>query len=116
MTANETITILEWLADHFHIIGWTGLGLFAWRGRGYIDKFMATIAASDARLLETQTGVKEAVSVVKEVKAGVDTIQTNHLGHMEDDMSALAEKQDASNLILTSIDKNISILVDRGRT
>jgi hypothetical protein len=109
MAANETITILEWVADHFHIIGWCGLGVLAWRGRGYIDRFLASVQISDQRLQETFV-------VAKEVKAGVDTMQTNHLSHMEKDMGVFSTKQDQMNTILTSIDKNIAILADRGRS
>ena len=108
MAANEAATIFEFISNNFHIVGWTALGVAAWRLRGYIDKFLAGVALSDTRLQETQ-------AIAIQVRSGVDQIQTNHLAHMEKDMTALADVQASTIQVLTSIDKGIGILVDRGR-
>ena len=110
-----TVQIFEYILDHIQVLGWAGLGILAWKGRGYIDRFLAGVELSDTRLQETQSTVSQALASVKEVKAGVDVIQTNHLAHVEKDLGTLSVKQDQANQILTSIDKSISILVDRGR-
>lgn len=108
MASNEALTVFDFISANFHIIGWCGLGIAAWRLRGYIDKFLAGVETSDKRLMETR-------AIALSVKAGVDTIQTNHLSHMEDDMKTLASTQADTIQILTSIDKGIGILVDRKR-
>lgn len=104
---STTLAVLDYIANHIQVLGWTGLGIVAWKGRGYIDDFLSSVKLSDQRLLETR-------AIAVEVKAGVDAIQNNHLTHMEKDMSGLAEKQDTTIELLTSIDKGIAILADRG--
>jgi hypothetical protein len=51
---------------------------------------------------------------VADVKLAVDTIQTNHLEHLAASTTALNETMKESVKILTSMDKGIAILVDRG--
>ena len=93
--------IFKFVSDNFHIIGWTTLGVFTWKIRGFIDRFVQGVQLSDVRLKETQ-------DIATDIKAGVDTIQNNHLHHLEDSMKTIATS-------LTSIDKGISILVDRDK-
>lgn len=103
----STADVFNFISANIHILGWTGVFVLAWRGRGYIDKFLAGVQLSDTRLQQTH-------ALAAEVKAGVEAIQTNHLAHVEKDMGSLAAKQDATIVVLQSIDKNIGILVDRG--
>jgi hypothetical protein len=43
----------------------------------------------------------------------VKTLATNHLCHIDANMTALDQKTEEANKILTSLDKNIALLVDR---
>lgn len=107
LTANAA-EVFEWISNHIHIAGWAGLGVLAWKGRGYIDRFLAGVQLSDTRLQETK-------AIAQDVKDAVGLIQTNHLVHVEKEIGTLAGAQYKANELLASIDKNISILVDRGR-
>ena len=56
--------------------------------------------------------------LIAALKAGkwfgeVKTLATNHLSHIDANMASLDKKTEEANKILTSLDKNIALLVDR---
>lgn len=106
MSSALALQIFDFISSNIHIIGWAGLGVLAWKVRGALDRFITSAEVSEKRAQETY-------DMTAEVKSGVDLIQTNHLAHVEKDLGSLSIKQDEANKILASIDKGISILVDR---
>ena len=66
-----------------------------------------------SKLNEITNDTSETRRMAVETLGNVNTIQTNHLAHLADDMKKQAEKQDATVTVLTNIDKNIALLVDR---
>jgi hypothetical protein len=93
------LTPFEWVSSHLQLVGWPALIGIAWTFRGLTEKLVQKWEAIDNRS-------KETLSTVASVKAQTDAIASNHLSHIESDMS----KQTG---ILESIDKNIAVLVDR---
>lgn len=90
-----------WAAHAIQLIAWPTLVLFAWKARGYLQQWLGRAEAmeKEARIAAENTSATKAV---------VDQIQGNHLTHMEADLKTQTE-------LLTSIDKGIAILVDRGK-
>jgi hypothetical protein len=102
----ETVTPFEWASQHIHLIGWPVLVTLAWKARGAVENFLhqsKTIAA------QTETNLKISQGLQTELQ----TIGSNHLSHIEKDISELNQKYDRSTELLQSIDKGIGILVDR---
>jgi hypothetical protein len=85
------VDILQFISNNIHVLGWTTLGIAAWKIRGYVDTFVSSVKLSDDRLKETQ-------EIVVEVKRDMDTLK---------------DSADKSNVILASLDSNIKLLVDR---
>lgn len=93
------IDTMSFLKNHFHELGWTGVlsgAYWFWK-----------------------KSRKQAVQSAEREKAGklaveqVNAMATNHLPHMETALQSLDKKSDDTIQLLTSIDKNIAILVDR---
>lgn len=101
MFTTPSYDLLEWVSQHLQLIGWPTLIIFLWKARGYIDKFISGGELSDKRLLETY-------SIATELKIGLDTLQNNHMSHLQDSMNK-------NNELLSNIDRNIAILVDRNK-
>lgn len=97
----------EWAAQHIQVIGWPALLTIAWRLRGAVDKVMTKWASMDTRSTET-------LAVTEALKADLQVIGSNHLSHIEKDMAELNKKYDQSLETLSSIDRGIAVLVDRG--
>jgi hypothetical protein len=93
--------VFQFVSEHIHIIGWTGLGVLAWKARGSIDEFITSMKTANQEVSSTH-------DLTAQVKAGVDTMQTNHLVHLQ-------QTAEESKDILSSIDKNMAILVDRSK-
>lgn len=90
----------QFASDHVHIVGWgTIISFFIWLWRKATH---ITVVFSDG---------KRRFEVVEN---NINVISTNHLDHIERDMSSVAKEQTKSNEILESIDKGIAVLVDRG--
>jgi Mg2+ and Co2+ transporter CorA len=91
--------MLDDLRDVVHIVGIPGIiAAIIWMIRRNDQ--------SQRQLRDIDNNAKLSVTTVAEVKACVDTMQNNHMAHMQGDLNKQTE-------ILTSIDKNIGILVDR---
>jgi hypothetical protein len=81
------------------IFGWPSLvGVVIWLVR--------TFDASNRKLTDIDKHSKAAFDTVVVVQAQVDTMQSNHMAHMQDELKG-------QTVILASMDKNIGILVDR---
>lgn len=83
---------IETTRDLIHIVGIPAIiGGLIWLGK--------TWQAFDARTKNTE-------KLASETKIAVDVVAGNHLAHMSKDL-------ETQTTVLTNIDKNISILVDR---
>lgn len=93
--------IFEWVSAHFHMIGWAGIAAFFGRLTFLTFKGGTFILDAKSRVLSAEANLtKMATNCVPTIQN--NTEQTNH-------------KLDKHTEILESIDKNIAILVDRGR-
>jgi len=94
-------SLFLWLSDHIHILGWsTVIGFVTWLWKKSVQ---ISIAFQDGRKrFET-------------VEQNVNVATTNHLAHIESDMAEINGKHDKTTEVLQSIDRNIAVLVDRGR-
>lgn len=124
---------IDWLNQYIHLITWPALlavvSAFLWRTRGSIDKFFKQVEMDRANIAST-------VALATAIKATVDTTQNNHLAHVADDLAEqkelqlhtvevlnshtqiltkMVETSSASLALMTSMDKNIAVLVDRSR-
>ena len=97
----------DFIAKFGHLIGWTVLVGIAWRLRGVVEE-----QVNLWRGIDKQT--KEAVHEVVIVKEKVDTMQTNHMAHMQRDLENISKSNDAAVEALQDIGKGIAVLVDRG--
>ena len=68
-----------------------------------------------AQFKEIDNNTKLAVSTTVAVKAAVETMQTNHVAHLQSGIDLLGKQGETQVTTLASIDKGISVLVDRGR-
>lgn len=101
----DTLDVVEKLV---HIFGVPGIiGVIVWLIRTY-DKGRADIG----KIVRTTS---DSQRMTMEVHGMVETIRTNHLAHLAEDMKALAEDYRDGNKILGSIDKGIAVLVERGK-
>lgn len=96
----------EWASQHLPLVGWPALIAIAWRLRGYTEKVFHKWDLVDTNLREVKTAVGETA-------AAIAIISGNHLAHIETGIVELNNRQDRSLEILNSIDKGISVLVDR---
>lgn len=97
---------LDLFDEIVRILGWpTLLGVLVWAIRTW-DKGQRQFA-------EIGENTKTAVAGVAQVKAQVDTIQTNHLAHLQDGITRLADSNDKAVEVLHDIKTGIGILSDR---
>ena len=89
------------------LIGWTALIGIAWRLRGVVEEQVTLWKRIDAQ-------TKEAVHEVATVKEKVDTLQTNHMAHMQGALEGIGRSNDKSVELLQDIKAGIGILTDRG--
>jgi len=81
------------------IVGWPSLvGVVIWLVR--------TFDASNRKLTDIDKHSKAAFDTVTVVQTQVDTMQSNHMAHMQEELKG-------QTVILTNMDKNIGLLVDR---
>lgn len=102
----DSSTLITWLADHANLVGWPVVCSFVWKFKGGFDKYLNAIE-------EVKTQTAETNKATAEVKQTVDTIQNNHLAHLASDIKDVASQYDKHTELLASIDKGISVLVDR---
>lgn len=130
-------TFWQTINAHAPIVGWTVLTScallctrFAWKARGGFDDFITgqnadrdlarktfegVEAAKREALTQVQTATAHGEAKAAEIRAiaeqnqdKINLMNDNHLAHMELDISKHTE-------LLSSIDRNIAILVDRSR-
>ena len=90
---------LDLLEKLVRIIGWPSLvGVVIWLVR--------TFDASNRKLTDIDKHSKAAFDTVTVVQTQVDTMQSNHMAHMQEELKG-------QTVILTNMDKNIGLLVDR---
>ena len=107
MTDQITVgQILGWIADHLAIVGWPTLLVLAWKTRGSFDEFKASCKMAGDKIESTET-------TALGIKADVDTMTTNHMAHMQKSMEDMTAKQDKTNEVLTSIDKGLTLELQR---
>lgn len=97
---------LDLFDEIVRVCGWpTLLGAFVWAVRKW--------DASQIAFKEIGENTKTAVAGVEEVKSQVTTMQTNHLAHLQDGISRLADSNDAAVVVLHEIKTGIAVLSDR---
>lgn len=101
-----TQTPYEFVAQHLPTVGW-----------GIIISFFLWLWKTT---LKWMVGFEDAKRRAIAVEANVNLVATNHLAHIQDDMEeqtkqfkAIAKAYEKQTELLTSIDKNIALLVDR---
>ena len=102
----KTETPFEWVNDHIHLVGWPVLIFVCWQLRGIFERFKREHTEAIKTLMDTQ-------EIARQTKVGVDLIQSNHLAHLKSDMAGLQQETSKTIEILSSIDRNIAVLVDR---
>jgi hypothetical protein len=97
---------LDLIDELVRLLGWPAiLAALVWVIRIY--------DAGQREFKEIGKNTEIAIKGVAEVKAAVDTIQTNHLAHLQQGITRLAESNDTAVIVLQNIDKGIGILTDR---
>ena len=97
---------LDLFDEIIRILGWpTLLGVLVWAIRTW-DK-------GQRQFTEIGENTKTAVTGVAQVKAQVDVIQTNHLAHLQDGITRLADSNDKAVEVLGEIKTGIAVLRDR---
>jgi archaellum component FlaC len=102
----DPVTPLSWIVDHFNLIGWPALIGVTWKFKGAFDKYLSSVE-------EVKTKTSTAVQVAENIKSKLDVVQNNHLAHLADDIQGLSKQYERHTELLSSIDKGISVLVDR---
>ena len=101
--------VAGWIADHLSLIGWPTLIGFVWKLKGSFDRYNSDMA--EAR---EQAGL--AAATTQKLQTSLDTIQNNHLLHLSQDVKEIHDVYERHTELLTSIDRGIAVLVDRGKT
>lgn len=104
---------LEWASQHLQLVGWPALIVMAWRLRGGIEKIFKKWDSVDTKTTESLRGLVEVRAAVSGTAATLAVITSNHLSHIETGIVELNNRHDKSLETLNSIDKGISVLVDR---
>lgn len=106
---------LEWASQHLQLIGWPALLVIAWRVRGYFETVSKRWEKVEDKTTDSLLRLSEVKHAVDRNEASLNTISGNHLAHIETGIVELNNRQDRSLEVLNSIDKGISVLVDRTR-
>ena len=95
------IPALEWISQHIHLLGWSTISAVA--GRLFWLTFKGGTLFIDAK------------GRVLTAEAHLTKMATNCMPTIQANTEATNSKLDKQTEVLESIDKNIAILVDRGR-
>jgi hypothetical protein len=96
------LNAFEWLSAHIHLLGWSGISALAGRLIWLTFKGGTLFIDAKGRVLTAEANInKMATNCLPTIQA--NTEQTNI-------------KLDKTIEVLESVDKNIAILVDRGRS
>jgi hypothetical protein len=105
---------LEWASQHLQIVGWPALLVIAWKLRGYIERVVfRKWEEVDHKTTESLNHLIEVKTAIGQTAASLAIISGNHLSHIETGIVELNNRNDRTLEVLASIDKGISILVDR---
>ena len=98
----------QFVKDALPLIGW-----------GIVIAFFVSLWRLSIKITSIGVDVKNRAEIVEQ---NVNTVMTNHLPHIQaateasaEKQDTLAEKQEKVIELLTSMDRNIAVLVDRGR-
>ena len=104
----STTDVIAYAIDHIDVIGWPVVVTMAWKLRGAASEFFTKWNSMDNRTVAIE-------SIAVKTAANVNAIQTNHLAHIEESLIKQQAFQEKTLEVLTSIDKGIAVLVDRGK-
>jgi len=104
----DATLVAAWAADHLNLIGWPILLKICWKFKGAFDTYFNNL--DDVRKKATA-----AADTGEELKRGLAVIQNNHLAHLTQDIREIHDIYDRHTTLLTSIDRGIAVLVDRGK-
>jgi len=105
----DAAIVAAWAADHLNLIGWPVLLTLCWKFKGAFDSYFNNIE-------EVRLKTREAADIGKKIQQELNTVQTNHLVHLSQDMKEIHDIYDRHTDLLTSIDRGIAVLVDRGKS
>lgn len=97
----QDLTPFEFISTHIHMVGWSTITAFVGRLIWLTWKGGHLFAEGKERVLAAE--------------ANVNKMATNCVPTIQDNIVELNQKADKTTGVLESIDKNIAILVDRGR-
>ena len=106
---SDVATVATWIADHLSVVGWPTLIALVWKFKGFSDRY-----SSDLSEAKTQAALANASA--QKLQVTLETIQNNHLLHLSQDVKEIHDIYDRHTELLTSIDRGIAVLVDRGKT
>lgn len=95
-------TVVDWISSHIHMLGWSGITALV--SRILYLTFKGGSIAVDAK------------SRVLAAEANLSKMATNCVPTIQKNIEELNAKHDKTTELLENIDKNIAILVDRGRS
>jgi len=97
---------LDLIDELVRILGWPALfGVIAWVIRKY--------DAGQAEFKKLGENTALAVQGITQVKQQVDTLETNHIAHLQIGINAVAKSNDQAVEVLREINKGIGIVLDR---
>ena len=82
--------------------------VIVWKLKGVIDKYSTDLGEAKA-----QATLASLASM--KLQSTLETIQNNHLLHLSQDVKEIHDIYDRHTELLTSIDRGIAVLVDRGK-
>jgi len=104
----DAANVAVWIADHLNLVGWPTLLAIVWKFKGAFDTYFNNLD-------EVRLKTREAADIGKQIRQDLTTVQTNHLAHLSQDLREMHEVYDRHTTLLTSIDRGIAVLVDRGK-
>jgi hypothetical protein len=104
----DATVVAIWVADHLSVLGWPTFIGFVWKLKGSFDRYNTDMSAA-------REAAASAASTTQKLQTTLDTIQNNHLLHLSQDVKEIHDIYDRHTELLTSIDRGIAVLVDRGK-
>ena len=103
MVAHPQLDLIDELV---RIFGWPALlGALVWVVRRW-DK-------SQEEFKKMAANTTAAVSGIGVVKAQLDTLENNHMAHLQSGITSVANSNDKAVEVLTEMNTNLKILIDR---
>jgi len=105
----DAANVVVWIADHLNLVGWPALITIVWKFKGAFDTYFNNLD-------EVRLKTREAADISRKIQQDLSNVQTNHLTHLSQDMKEMHDIYDRHTDLLTSIDRGIAVLVDRGKS